>query len=414
MRSFGTLLRHELKVSESYDPKVAHKRQYHKVVLPEKFDGRRVWKRYLSGIMDQGACGACYAYALISCMQDLYRLWTGNKVKPQLSVLEAVVCQLPYLNVQDVDLMQTDPSYRKALEARVKYTGCRKGNLYGLARYLFQRGAVEQSCVSDERIRSILLATNDLPTCDDISGSPHQHCDLQHNQDGVPIAQRQWQLNNFYIVSSNSALAEVTYHMQWAIFKYGPMVAGFVMFPDFLDAYDGLSVYTPQPNQTAMGGHAVKLVGWGQGYWIAANSWGTDWGEKGYFRIAMGHPKLRLEENHLGLIPSIPRIEALMSIKEHQPFSRSLIRTTDKVLRSRDPVNPRTLYSVTTTDMIQQGFLHGDLQMRIFTEKSLQSPPLPFPRRPWVFVMGTIISIIIIISLCILIITTKKKQYTNK
>lgn len=49
----------------------------------------------------------------------------------------------------------------------------------------------------------------------------------------------------------------------------------------------------------AVGGHAVKVVGFGQEiqegaqdpldnwYWIVANSWGPRFGESGYFRIAM-------------------------------------------------------------------------------------------------------------------------------
>ena len=39
-----------------------------------------------------------------------------------------------------------------------------------------------------------------------------------------------------------------------------------------------------------MGGHSVKLVGWGRDqvgklFWIAQNQWSDKWGEDGYARI---------------------------------------------------------------------------------------------------------------------------------
>jgi len=45
---------------------------------------------------------------------------------------------------------------------------------------------------------------------------------------------------------------------------------------------------------SALGGHAIKVVGWGvtkdakkTPYWIVANSWNTSWGKDGYFWMGM-------------------------------------------------------------------------------------------------------------------------------
>jgi len=47
------------------------------------------------------------------------------------------------------------------------------------------------------------------------------------------------------------------------------------------------------------GGHAVKIVGWGNDngtpYWIVANSWGPNWGLDGYFWYAMEQKGSRFE-----------------------------------------------------------------------------------------------------------------------
>jgi len=47
-----------------------------------------------------------------------------------------------------------------------------------------------------------------------------------------------------------------------------------------------------------LGGHAVKMTGWGvengTPYWLVANSWNEAWGDHGYFKIIRG-------KNHCGI-----------------------------------------------------------------------------------------------------------------
>ena len=64
-----------------------------------------------------------------------------------------------------------------------------------------------------------------------------------------------------------------------------------LVYEDFLAYKSGIYV---RKSSKFLGGHAIKGVGWGKDqdsgihFWIMANSWNTNWGENGYFRIKMG------------------------------------------------------------------------------------------------------------------------------
>jgi C1A family cysteine protease len=67
----------------------------------------------------------------------------------------------------------------------------------------------------------------------------------------------------------------------------GPVVAGLQVYADFMAYRSG--VYQHVTGDFA-GWHAVAVVGYddAEQCWIAKNSWGTGWGEKGFFRIRYG------------------------------------------------------------------------------------------------------------------------------
>lgn len=65
----------------------------------------------------------------------------------------------------------------------------------------------------------------------------------------------------------------------------GPLMTTMRVYDDFYGYVGGVYKHEEGP---LLGGHAVVIVGWSnaQKAWIARNSWGTDWGENGDFRIA--------------------------------------------------------------------------------------------------------------------------------
>jgi cathepsin B len=94
--------------------------------------------------------------------------------------------------------------------------------------------------------------------------------------------------------------------IQMEIMKNGPVQTAFDVYEDFLNYKSG--VYEHKSGK-GVGGHAVKIIGWGVDkdtsakYWLISNSWNTDWAEDGFFRILRGKDECGIESNVVAGVP---------------------------------------------------------------------------------------------------------------
>jgi len=70
--------------------------------------------------------------------------------------------------------------------------------------------------------------------------------------------------------------------VQNALKTYGPVYVGFAVYSDFFNYSSGYYAYK---SGSLEGYHAVCIVGYDDQGFKVKNSWGTGWGESGYFRI---------------------------------------------------------------------------------------------------------------------------------
>ncbi|NKQ54950.1 peptidase C1 [Amycolatopsis sp. K13G38] len=207
--------------------------------LPRSFDLRETCDGdYVTPVKDQGECGSCTAFGVIA-------------------VLEGTAAYSRRRAGLDLDLSEAQLFFGHAAEHHLTSTsGSWPDDLLG-------------ECVSEG-----VTFENYWPYHDTGGGS------LQPGWRHHLVRAEQ-------IVDLTRDPAAIKHH----IYGYGPVTACMVVYDDFFHYAGG--VYRHTTEETS-GGHCVALIGWDDehGCWIGKNSWGTGWGEGGYFRIAYGEAYL--------------------------------------------------------------------------------------------------------------------------
>jgi len=206
--------------------------------IPTSFDARTKWPSCQQPIRDQASCGSCWAFAAAETLTD--NLCVLGSTTPVLSPQELVSCD-------------------------TADHGCSGGTLMNVWDYIDSKGLVADDCMPYESGTG-KNSTCALPGCTAAGSSTAYKCPVEHT-----------------MLDSDAAI-------QAAVMTVGAVEVGFTVMEDFMNYKSGIYHYT---EGLALGGHAVKIVGWGKEletfYWIVQNSWGAAWGESGYFRIENWH-----------------------------------------------------------------------------------------------------------------------------
>jgi hypothetical protein len=112
----------------------------------------------------------------------------------------------------------------------------------------------------------------------------------------------------------------------------GPVTTYMTVYSDFRYYHSG--IYKVSSGATVEGGHSVAIIGYNHSnrYWICKNSWGTGWGENGFFRIEMGQAdtgiqNMRINQPILDNHPPVLQAIAASNTEEGQLFTLTLNAT---------------------------------------------------------------------------------------
>lgn len=290
------------------------------ILLPEDFDGRIAWKGLLNPAMNQGSCGSCWAFASTGMLGDRFNIQSMGIMNVQLSPTKLILCdwqgkELDISHPEDM-VYNSDIINVRSLQD----SACYGNSLIDACRYLYQIGTPTEECIpynkklgvhsEFQRIGSFEYVSQ-LPLCSVVSGPIGDMCsdfyidEKTGVEDGTP--ERFYKALHFYAIPGVEKDGGSQYNIKDNLYKWGPLSTAMQVYPDFYTFNPKTDIYEWNGQGSQIGGHAVEIVGWGtedsKDYWIIKNSWGSEWGDNGYFRILRGINMCSIEENCIGMVP---------------------------------------------------------------------------------------------------------------
>jgi len=244
--------------------------------VPKEFDSRTNWPNCKSivTVRDQGNCGSCWAFGAVEAISDRICIHSDGKMQPSISAENLLTCCWSCG-------MGCNGGYPQSAWSWWKRNGLVTGGAFGTSMgcqpYEIKPcehhvNGTRQPCSGEEH----------TPKCS-------KKCESSYS--------KAYNDDKFYGSTSYSVSSNPTKIMQ-EIMTNGPVEGAFTVYADFPSYKSG--VYQHESGGE-LGGHAIRILGWGEEngtpYWLVANSWNSDWGDKGYFKILRGQDECGIESS---------------------------------------------------------------------------------------------------------------------
>lgn len=243
--------------------------------IPATFDSRSNWSdcSVIGKIRDQGGCGSCWAFGAAEAISDRICIASKGATDVMYAAEDVLSCCLTCGN------------------------GCNGGYPLAAMEYFVTRGLVtgglygtKDTCQPYTLEACEHHVPGDRPPCTEGGGTPK--CSHQCIPDYTTKAYKDDKVHGHKAYSVPNDVEKI----QQEIMHYGPVEAAFTVYSDFPSYKSGVYRHT---SGSELGGHAIKIIGWGteggDDYWLINNSWNSDWGDKGTFKILRGSNECGIE-----------------------------------------------------------------------------------------------------------------------